>query len=563
MLRRIHVRNFKGIKEGEISDLGSVNVFIGRNNSGKSSILDALCLSKCAFDSMMFGDSVPLLLLGRRGVGRSAYVTRNFWNGYDTLENMFFNLEFEKGEKLDIEIRWNGDAGFSMFLSDPSRSIQQTLENQYFGRIDQALTGHRSEHAGGIDAFATKYPEIRHYMNELALIDDYLARRLEMLETNIYGRIIEPRLDKKVVDELNKIYEVGAEGLTYVPISPSTKGYRLALSQAKQALHIDELGDGAKYATNILSLCLLLENSALLIEEVESHQHSEAIRKFLTSLVEIAHEKKVQLFMTTHSLDVIQILSQFLKEYGIKVFHIERPIDGRLTIRQLETADTRLLSDLGVDLRNLEVYKRFVVVEGDDDETFVKNLFKKYNRNLEEIGYLVKAGSKDLVKQVSGALVPTEREIIAMPDHDRDEREVLISSFANVLRSRSISYTQEDNVLRIQKLNSMITVLPFGMPDDDTLSKVGITQHEMEDYCLKLIEIDENLCRWTGTRLEELVSDAKKAGLKNLNKSNTLLRLLSAKKGILYEDVISHIIQNASKESVDKVTSNIREVLTK
>ena len=94
------MKNFKGIKEGDISDLGGVNVFIGRNNSCKSSILDALCFSRCAFDSMMFGEPVPLLLLGRRAVGRSAYVMRSFWHGYDTRENVFFNLKFEKGETL-------------------------------------------------------------------------------------------------------------------------------------------------------------------------------------------------------------------------------------------------------------------------------------------------------------------------------------------------------------------------------------------------------------------------------------------------------------------------------
>jgi len=565
MLRRIQIANFKGIKEGDISDLGAVNVFIGRNNSGKSSILDALCFSRCAFDYRILGELLPLLLLRRRAAERSVYVLKNFWHGYNTGNNIIFGLEFGNNERIHIETSYVSDTEFNIFLSDPSKKVPDLDPSRdYFFSQTRRLNDETaySSH-GSIDQFVKAYPRFGHYLSELTLIDDYLARKLESLETNIFHRILETRLDKRIVQGLNDIYGVGAEGLVYIPVSAATKAFRLAIAMPEQALHIDELGDGTKYMTNILSLCLLLENSALLIEEIESHQHFEAMSKFVLSLIKTAKEKNVQLFITTHSLEVIQILSQLPKEYDIRFFHVEKPIDGKLVPRQLKAVDTQLLSDLGVDLRNLEAYRRFVVVEGDEDETFLKNLFQKYNRNLEEIGYLVKAGSKDLVKQVSGALVSTEKEIIAIPDYDKDQREALINGFAGVLQSRSISFTQEDNLLRIQKPNSMVTVLPFGMPDDDTLLKVGITQHEMEDYCLKLIGIDENLRKWAGTTLEELATDAKKAGLKNLNKSSTLLRLLSAKKGILYEDTISHIIQNASKESVDKVTRDMIKSLIK
>jgi len=116
---------------------------------------------------------------------------------------------------------------------------------------------------------------------------------------------LEPRLDKRIVKELNDIFGMKAEAMGFIPASPTAATYRLNIAEQERSLHIDELGDGAKYATTILSLCLLLENSALLVEEIESHQHPEALQKFLPSIVKIAHEKNVQLFITTHSLEVI------------------------------------------------------------------------------------------------------------------------------------------------------------------------------------------------------------------------------------------------------------------
>ena len=49
MLSSLEIGNFKGIKSGKIGDLAQVNILVGRNNSGKSTVLDALLLMRCAF----------------------------------------------------------------------------------------------------------------------------------------------------------------------------------------------------------------------------------------------------------------------------------------------------------------------------------------------------------------------------------------------------------------------------------------------------------------------------------------------------------------------------------
>ncbi|WP_154218662.1 AAA family ATPase, partial [Vibrio parahaemolyticus] len=47
MLEKIEIANFKSIEELSI-DVGVVNVFIGENGSGKSSILEALVMAGLA-----------------------------------------------------------------------------------------------------------------------------------------------------------------------------------------------------------------------------------------------------------------------------------------------------------------------------------------------------------------------------------------------------------------------------------------------------------------------------------------------------------------------------------
>ena len=41
-VRSVEIENFRGIEETRLEDCGELNVLVGRNNSGKSTILDAI-----------------------------------------------------------------------------------------------------------------------------------------------------------------------------------------------------------------------------------------------------------------------------------------------------------------------------------------------------------------------------------------------------------------------------------------------------------------------------------------------------------------------------------------
>ena len=42
MMKEIKLKTYKGIKEVSVTSLGHINVICGKNNSGKSSILEAI-----------------------------------------------------------------------------------------------------------------------------------------------------------------------------------------------------------------------------------------------------------------------------------------------------------------------------------------------------------------------------------------------------------------------------------------------------------------------------------------------------------------------------------------
>ena len=51
-----------------------------------------------------------------------------------------------------------------------------------------------------------------------------------------------------------------------------------------------------------IGLGLLLKGTAVLVEELETYQHPESLRKLTETLFEVAKEQDLQLFLTTHSM---------------------------------------------------------------------------------------------------------------------------------------------------------------------------------------------------------------------------------------------------------------------
>jgi len=554
------IENFKGIKYCEISDLGKVNVFVGRNNSGKSSILDALCLIRSAFNPKLFNEPIPLLLLRRKAIERSMYVLRNFWYNYDTTQRIKFNLEFKSSEKLNIEVSFRNDYQFQILFEDPSGRLGKFIDGKYFESIEMDVGGNILSSHGYIKNIPSIYPHLNTFLSEIVLIDDYLARKLELLEASVFNRIYEQRRDKGLAEKLNEVYNVEAETLTYIPISSASQKFRLSVVTKDSYFHIDDMGDGTKYAMVILFLCSLLKDTAFLVEEVESHQHSGAIKKFIPKLVEIADQQNVQLFLTTHSIEVLNVLSQLPEEYDIHLFYIENK-NGYIDVKHLgRNVDFKILLDLGVDPRFLEAYKKFIIVEGDADIQFLKSLFKRYGKNIEELSYFVNAGSKDNVTTVLMALLSTKKDVVVTMDYDNEDKNILNQKLHNALKNKNYKIkSQKDNTLELEG-DIKITLIPMGLYDDERLKQIGINQFEMEDYCLKLIDVDENLSKWAGLKLEELIERAKmvaKAGIKiNVYKSSSLLGILSSLKNMEPKNLIDYIISNANMQALEKVISD-------
>jgi AAA15 family ATPase/GTPase len=67
-IQSISIQNFRGIRESELKDFADVNVFVGRNNSGKTTVLEAISRLATGNEMAILGEQVNSYWQNSRGV---------------------------------------------------------------------------------------------------------------------------------------------------------------------------------------------------------------------------------------------------------------------------------------------------------------------------------------------------------------------------------------------------------------------------------------------------------------------------------------------------------------
>ena len=111
MLSSLEINNFKGIKTGAISDLAQVNVLVGRNNSGKSTVLDALLLMRCAFAVTDYMGHSGLDQLIKRRIERPGKAAANQYRELHYMLNVNDRISLQAGFDNNTRVvqEWNRD----------------------------------------------------------------------------------------------------------------------------------------------------------------------------------------------------------------------------------------------------------------------------------------------------------------------------------------------------------------------------------------------------------------------------------------------------------------------
>jgi AAA15 family ATPase/GTPase len=604
LIKTISISNFRAIRKGEINNLSKVNILIGKNNSGKSTVFDLLCFFKAPLNFMNdFSEPALQALLNRR-VNRNYPSALEFFHNYSSENQVSIGLGFEKGQPIDfvasyssgrISYSWlNPNYKPGVFLSQ-AISVGIGVESKHedikaialfnlslndaanvsvfdgnniggqnpviplFDYLKSLKTRHqtsdyRSEFLDYIDDHETI--KNMSFLSKIILVDADFVRKIESIETAYWADILKRRTDKKLIKTLNETYGLDIEGFSFANYQGQSSKIFTLLPDV--SMHIDDYGDGFRYAFSILTVASQAKNTALLIEEPEVHQHEGALLPLFKALNELALSNNLQIFISTHSPKVIELWTQITKE--LSIFHLCINPDGTLKVRCVQGNDAELLIDLGFNPMKLDEAVTYMVVEGYEDKIFLDAVIDRIkHKSLKELGFELMECAKDSQQQTVSALASTGKKIVVFADFDRKKTlDEFIKPYINSLISKYVEVEVNGNRVLVKRTGSQISFIPMGLPEDDELIKLGIINFAMDDFLIKLLSIDKEVRTWAEISNDELKNRSK--ALKdnaNLKACKTLLMALGVLKEQDLFTLIPNIINKADEESLNQLLSPI------
>ena len=310
MIKSVIIANFKGISRCTIEGLGNINLFIGKNDSCKSTIIETIYSTIREFVEPSLRD-----VIGRRT--NVSFGGRELWYGYHIDHIISSNIGFGDGSaRIRMLVEYDRK---SQSINSKLR-VESRVGRQVMGEVGPVSSyfstdfTHRSLSQGGI--YATVFSESERalfwsYVANSRFIDSSAKSNIKRIERLLRDLKLQGR-DTEFGKVLFEIFHIGRHW-EFMPHPDFADENRLAAKEGKKFAFLSGFGDGVRFGMIVAAESMLVQNAALFIEEIENNHHPVSLIKTVDFLVKISRKRKLQLFLTTHSP---YVWNYFLKALG-------------------------------------------------------------------------------------------------------------------------------------------------------------------------------------------------------------------------------------------------------
>ena len=288
---RILVKRFRGIDGLELRDLRRVNLVVGINNSGKTSLLESIYLLARQNDENALFDVI-------RWRGRFEEHPGNLWlveqipacarieGNFDKVSNNnnATNLEIRRTFDLDTEV-----ANHSNFLAKLVFESNYADQRQH---TDVTLYSNLPRRVNYTD---------RRWLCRAAFTSPFWVSRTDALsEAN--EAALEAGTKSDVIDFISKRVDDKIEN---IELAGKHNRFIVSHSALTPAPDLSTFGDGTRRIFEICLLVASVQGGILLIDEFENAIHRDLLVPFAQLVQQLAEKLNVQIFLTTHSKEAL------------------------------------------------------------------------------------------------------------------------------------------------------------------------------------------------------------------------------------------------------------------
>lgn len=351
MLTTLTVDGYRSFRHYEVEGLTAVNLFVGRNNSGKTSLLEALqfLASKGSMGALLRSSESrgeASSISGPEAPTRSwATNVTHLFHGHDIRPESKPKIRFagKPGNRpITVAVRpltseesnvddpvFDGSDGDGLPLGlEIVGSHLRPNPVVAIGRDGAVLSRRRLGGSGPLTSHDKPKPTrflAPHSFSVAAMRDTWDRVQIEGRDGEVLDAV------RLVAPEVESVYFLVGDGFrsSHGPAYPSTAGILARLRDQKRQIPLGGLGDGLR---RVLELSLSLIETAdgfLLADELDTGLHWTVMQHLWRFIIDASRRSAVQIFATTHSLDCLHGLASLFRKSPelaseVSVFKLDR-----------------------------------------------------------------------------------------------------------------------------------------------------------------------------------------------------------------------------------------------
>lgn len=379
MLKSLSIKNFRSIEDLNISKLGDINLIVGKNNSGKSTVLDALKTYASFADENVLFDILnshdEYFILDENDQNLSPF------------SNLFFGRKFCSDLKIEIAESKDRDA-----LTIESAFVEEVRIEESESLFRLAYNDIKTEEDFNDAQDVLRALKIKQGNKEKTIVLDIdrLRRRRNRRGTSsskfnfkfittsfIANEELADAWDKVALRDYSKevlkalqIIEPKIEAISFIDSETFESSYRSSIRQDIRRiplvrLHgldipvpLKSMGDGIIRLFQLALRLFEAKGGLLFIDEFENGLHYSVQEEAWKVIFHLSKELDIQIFCTTHSWDCIESFSKVAtqeKDIEGLLFRLGSSSvgdhEGKTTVTIFDEDDLEILTQSQVEVR--------------------------------------------------------------------------------------------------------------------------------------------------------------------------------------------------------------------
>lgn len=387
MLGSLIVKNYRNLKDLRINTLGRINLITGKNNTGKSTLLEAISIYSTKGEIGWLynllderGESYKNDTSSKSTLSTNLKAISSLFSertvSFDSNESIYIgvidNTLFGKEQSFDdytaikfvkYIYEFIDDVGLELSERSVLRRKLKILENDHSNDIDFKVG---VEVKSGASQYLVPLEEERPYrssyrsrllLNESATFQYVRTRNIDNeINSKLWDSIALTDKEAYVIDAL-RIIEPSVDRVAFVGDEESNRRQRttvIKLNGKNSVLPLKSMGDGINRILTIILALVNSDNGYLLIDEFENGLHFSVQEKLWKIIFSLARELNIQIFATTHSDDCIRAFESVLNTSGKnmdgKMFRLDN-INGQIKPIEFTAQELKIATEHDIETR--------------------------------------------------------------------------------------------------------------------------------------------------------------------------------------------------------------------